>query len=132
MFQKRGAGNHQQQRSSLSNDPFAGLKMPKVVFPTTYWDTWDEFMERTLVLTFRPSIQRFGSSGRPLRRKKVPETVVELKPSERPDSKFDLDAASSMTEEDTLLDPETGAFVNSKASLAIKKSFIISSNLFKL
>lgn len=90
--------------------------MPKVVFPLTYWDKWDEFMERTLVLRFRPTIQRYGSSGRPLRRKKVPETVVELKPVERPDSQFDLNATASMTEEETMLDEQTGAFVNVKAS----------------
>ena len=97
-------------RGSLSNDPFAGLKLPKVVFPTTYWDNWDEYLERNLLLSFRPSIQRFGSSGRPLRKKKVPDTDVELKPSEKPDSQFELDPP--LAEDQTYLDPETGAFIN--------------------
>lgn len=110
-----GGGPQHQRGGPLSGDPFAGLKMPKIVFPTTYWDTWDEYMERTLVLRFRPSIQRYGSSGRPLRRKKVPETTVELKPSERPDSKFDLE--SQPQEDEVLLDPETGAFVNPKGDV---------------
>ncbi|XP_032793476.2 uncharacterized protein LOC116930192 isoform X2 [Daphnia magna] len=105
VYTKRGAVSNR-----LSTDPFAGLKTPKVVFPPTYWDNWDEFMERTQIWRFRPSIQRFGSSGRPLRRKKVPETVVELRPSERPDSQFDIGPFSA---EETLLDDQTGAFVTS-------------------
>ena len=94
-----------------SSDPFAGLKTQKIIHPPTYWDNWEEFMQRTLILRFRPAIQRFGSSGRPLRRKKVPETVVELRPVDRPDSQFDID---SLPEEQTLLDDQTGVFVTSK------------------
>lgn len=102
---KRGAANHR-----LSADPFAGLKTPKIVFPPTYWDNWDEYLERTMVLHFRPCIQRFGSSGRPLRRKKVPETIVEWHPAERPDSHFDID---TLPEDQAILDEETGAFITS-------------------
>lgn len=103
---KRGATNHR-----LSADPFAGLKTPKIVFPPTYWDQWEDFLKRTMVLRFRPSIQRFGSSGRPLRRKKVPETTVEWHPDERPDSQFDID---SQPEDQAILDEETGAFLTTK------------------
>ena len=91
-----------------SSDPFAGLKPPKIIHPPTYWDNWDEFMKRTLILRFRPTIQRYGASGRPLRRKKVPETVVELRPEDRPDSEFDID---TIAEDQTLLDDQSGVFV---------------------
>ena len=91
-----------------SSDPFHGLKTPKIVHPPTYWDNWEEYIKRTLVLRFRPNIQRYGASGRPLRRKRVPETFVELRPEERPDSQFDI---ANITEDQTLLDEQTGAFV---------------------
>ena len=109
VYTKRGVVNHR-----LSNDPFAGLKTPKIVFPPTYWDKWDDYMLRTLVLHFRPNIQRYGSSGRPLRRKKVPETTVEVETKDRPDSQFDID---SVPEDQPLLDEQTGAFINSSVSL---------------
>ena len=120
VYTKRGAANNR-----LSTDPFAGLKTPKVVFPPTYWDNWDEFMERTQILRFRPAIQRFGSSGRPLRRKKVPETIVELRPAERPDSQFDI---GPLPEDETILDDQTGAFITSKVRVSllypsVKKTF---------
>ena len=111
VYTKRGAANNR-----LSTDPFAGLKTPKVVFPPTYWDNWDEFMERTQILRFRPAIQRFGSSGRPLRRKKVPETIVELRPAERPDSQFDI---GPLPEDETILDDQTGAFITSKVRVSL-------------
>lgn len=111
---KRGAASHR-----LSSDPFAGLKTPKIVFPPTYWDQWDEFLKRTMVLRFRPSIQRFGSSGRPLRRKRVPETAVEWYPAERPDSQFDID---TLPEDQPILDEQTGAFVTIAVSLQISIS----------
>lgn len=111
VYTKRGAINHR-----LSNDPFAGLKTPKIVFPPTYWDSWDEYNERTLVLHFRPNIQRYGVSGRPLRRKRVPETTVEIQPKERPDSSFDID---SVPEDQALLDDQTGAFITSSVSICL-------------
>ena len=95
-------------------DLLSGFKMPKTIFPPTYWDSWDEYNERTLVLHFRPNIPRYGPRGRPLRRKKVPETTVELKPKERPDSLFDVD---SVPDDQLLLDDQTGAFTNSMVSI---------------
>ena len=102
--------NHRAYSRRPSADPFAGLKTPKIVHPITYWDTWEEFMQRTMVLRFRPTIQRFGASGRPLRRKKVPETVVELRPVDRPDSHFDI---YNLPEDQALLDDQNGVFVSS-------------------
>lgn len=96
-----------------SADPFAGLKAPKIIHPITYWDTWDEFMKRTMILRFRPTIQRYGSSGRPLRRKKVPETVVELRPVDRPDSQFDLE---NLPADQPVLDDQNGVFLTSTVS----------------
>lgn len=100
-----------------SADPFAGLKTPKIVHPPTYWDHWEEYMKRTLVLRFRSTIQRFGASGRPLRRKKVPETLVELRPEERPDSGFDIE---HVAEDQTLLDDQSGVFVTTTVRLQLE------------
>ena len=70
-------------------------------------------MKRTMILRFRPTIQRYGSSGRPLRRKKVPETVVELRPVDRPDSQFDLE---NLPADQPVLDDQNGVFLTSTVS----------------
>lgn len=46
---------------------------------------------------------------------------MELKPSEKPDSQFELDPP--LAEDQTYLDPETGAFINAA---------VIRLNLFKI
>jgi len=97
-----------------SADPFAGLKTPKIIHPVTYWDTWEEFMKRTMILRFRPTIQRYGSSGRPLRRKKVPETIVEMRPVDRPDSQFDLE---NLPADQPVLDDQNGVFLTSSGEV---------------